>query len=54
MTGMVTASMMPSIHRQRVTANLEERGHGLDAGAATQQRRRLSVIGDWQAFRNES
>lgn len=44
----------PIGHRQRVTANLQQRDHGLDAGAATQQRRRLSVIGDWQAFRNKS
>ena len=29
----------PVQHRQRVTGYLEQRGHGLDAGAATQQRR---------------
>ena len=31
----------PVEHRQRVIDNLEQRGHGLDAGAAAQQRRRL-------------
>lgn len=38
----------PVEHRERVTARLEERGRGQDAGAATQQRRRLAAIGDWQ------
>lgn len=37
--------------RERVKDQLEERGRGLDAAAARQQRRRLSVIGDWRAFR---
>jgi transcriptional regulator len=41
----------PVEHRERVVANLEERGHGLDAGAAAQQRRRLDAIGDWRASR---
>ena len=36
----------PVEHRQRVIGRLERRGHGLDAGAATQQRRRLAAIGD--------
>jgi transcriptional regulator len=38
----------PVEHRQRVIGHLEHRGHGLDAGAATQQRRRLAAIGDWR------
>lgn len=38
----------PVEHRQRVVGNLEERDRGLDAGAAVQQRRRLSAIGDWR------
>lgn len=42
----------PVEHRQRVIGNLEERNHGLDGGAATQQRRRLAAIGDWKTFRN--
>ena len=41
----------PIEHRQRVTGNLEQRGHGLDNGAAAQQRRRLAAIGDWNTFR---
>lgn len=41
----------PVDHRQRVIGHLEERNHGLDAGAAAQQRRRLGVIGDWRARR---
>jgi transcriptional regulator len=44
----------PVEHRQRVTTNLQERGHGLDAGAASQQRRRLAAIGDWNEFRSRS
>lgn len=44
----------PVEHRRRVIGNLEERAHGLDAGAATQQRRRLTVIGDWKVFRGRS
>ena len=42
----------PVEHRERVITELEQRGHGLDAGAATQQRRRLAAIGDWQARRD--
>jgi transcriptional regulator len=38
----------PVQHRERVINRLEERGHGLDTGAAVQQRRRLAAIGDWQ------
>jgi transcriptional regulator len=44
----------PVEHRQRVIGNLEERGRGLDAGAAAQQRRRLAAIGDWTTFRSRS
>jgi transcriptional regulator len=42
----------PVEHRERVIGRLEERGHGLDAAAAAQQRRRLAAIGDWQTYRN--
>jgi transcriptional regulator len=38
----------PVEHRERVTDHLEQRDHGLDSGAALQQRRRLDAIGDWQ------
>ncbi len=38
----------PVDHRQRVIGYLEERAHGLDSGAAVQQRRRLAAIGDWR------
>ena len=38
----------PVEHRERVINNLQERGHGLDAGAAAQQQRRLAAIGDWR------
>ncbi len=41
----------PIDHRQRVSTDLDERGHGLDGRAATQQRRRLTAIGDWQTYR---
>jgi transcriptional regulator len=41
----------PIDHRERVIGYLEERAHGLDAGAATQQGRRLAAIGDWQSRR---
>ena len=44
----------PVEHRQRVIGNLEQRGRGFDAGAATQQRRRLAVMGDWRTRRNQS
>ena len=42
----------PVDHRERVIGNLEQRGHGLDAGVAKQQRRRLAAIGEWQTRRN--
>jgi transcriptional regulator len=43
----------PIEHRQRVIGYLEERQYGLDAGAATQQRRRLDQIGDWKSYRKQ-
>lgn len=43
----------PVEHRERVADRLEQRGHGLDAGAAAQQRRRLEAIGGWRADRDE-
>jgi transcriptional regulator len=39
----------PVDHRARVAERLDERGHALDRGAATQQRRRLDRIGDWKS-----
>ncbi len=39
----------PVEHRLGVIERLEERDHGLDAGAAKQQRRRLAEIGDWHS-----
>ena len=44
----------PVEHRERVIENLERRGDGLDLGAASQQRRRLDAVGDWQTRRNRS
>jgi transcriptional regulator len=44
----------PVDHRQRVIGHLEHRDHGLDARAATQQRRRLTAIGDWRTHRKRS
>lgn len=41
----------PAAHREHVSDNLDQRGHGLDSAAAAQQRRRLSTIGDWKAQR---
>lgn len=41
----------PAEHRKRVTGHLEERGRGLDASTARQQRRRLDAIGNWKANR---
>ena len=38
----------PVEHREHVIGQLTQRDHGLDHGAATQQRRRLAAIGDWQ------
>jgi transcriptional regulator len=43
----------PGEHRERVISRLEQRGRGLDAGAARQQRRRLAAIGDWAARRGQ-
>ena len=37
----------PPEHRERVTANLLDRGVGRDGAAADQQRRRLDRIGSW-------
>lgn len=39
----------PVDHRNRVAGRLELRGHGLDAAAAEQQRRRVEAIGEWRA-----
>jgi transcriptional regulator len=44
----------PVEHRERVIGRLERRDHGLDAGAATQQRRRLEAVGDWQTRRQRN
>lgn len=41
----------PIEHRERVITRLQERGDGLDSGAAEQQRRRLDTIGDWHTYR---
>lgn len=38
----------PVEHRERVSALLDQRGHGLDARAAVQQRRRVAAIGQWR------
>jgi transcriptional regulator len=40
-------------HRERVTDHLEQRGAGLDAQAAGQQRRRLAETGDRQRRRDQ-
>jgi transcriptional regulator len=44
----------PIEHRERVIDQLEDRGHGLDATAAGQQRRRLAAIGEWHPSRTTS
>ena len=44
----------PVEHRERVIGRLEQRAHGLDVGAAAQQRRRLDTIGDWQTQRDRA
>src|SRR3954470_5813669 len=44
----------PVEHRERVIGHLRERARGLDAVAATQQRRRLDAIGDWKSYRNQT
>jgi transcriptional regulator len=41
----------PVEHRERVSAELEDRGHGLDRAAARQQRRRLAATGEWETRR---
>lgn len=38
----------PVAHRERVSGLLDQRGHGLDARAAVQQRRRTAAIGEWR------
>jgi transcriptional regulator len=43
----------PVEHRERVIDHLEERGHGLDAAAARQQRRRLAAVGAWRTMQPE-
>jgi transcriptional regulator len=43
----------PVEHRERVSAALDERGHGLDPAAARQQRRRLAEIGEWRDDRRD-
>lgn len=44
----------PVEHRERVAGRLEQRGRGLDNTTAQQQRRRLSVVGDWKANRRRN
>jgi transcriptional regulator len=44
----------PVDHRERVIDRLEQRSHGFDTGAAAQQRRRLTAIGDWQTYRHRA
>jgi transcriptional regulator len=44
----------PVEHRERVSAQLEERSHGLDRAAASQQRRRLGALGEWRTGRERS
>ena len=41
-------------HRQSVIGHLEQRGRGLDVGAAAQQHRRLTAIGGWKTRRERS
>ena len=43
----------PIDHRERVIGLLGQRDHGLDGGAAVQQRRRLDAIGDWRTSREK-
>ena len=42
----------PVEHRLSVVDHLDERVVGFDKGAAIQQRRRLTLIGDWKTFRS--
>jgi transcriptional regulator len=44
----------PVEHRESIIERLGERGRGLDAGAAAQQRRRLDTVGDWEARRDRT
>jgi len=44
----------PVENRERVIERLTARDHGLDTGAAAQQRRRLDAIGDWQTHRGNT
>ena len=44
----------PAEHRERVIAHLQERDHLLDAGAAAQQRRRLTDIRTWRNDRDRA
>ncbi|WP_427384966.1 FMN-binding negative transcriptional regulator [Janibacter sp. G56] len=44
----------PVDHRERVSDRLDERGRGLDAGAAMQQRRRVDAIGEWKTHRGRA
>ena len=43
----------PVDHRERVIGLLGQRAHGLDSGAALQQRRRLDAVGDWRTRREK-
>jgi transcriptional regulator len=42
----------PVEHRESAIGHLEQRGRGLDAAAAAQQRRRLAAIGNWHTRRD--
>lgn len=44
----------PVEHRQRAGGHHEQRGHGLDAQAANQQRRRLAAVVDRHTHRSQS
>lgn len=41
-------------HRESIIDDLDQRGRGLDSGAAAQQRRRLADHGDWKSRRSSS
>ena len=43
----------PVEHRERVVGRLEQRDRNLDAGAAAQQRRRLTAAGAWRSRWNQ-
>lgn len=38
----------PVEYRERIIDQLQQRGRGVDRGAAAQQRRRLDTVGEWQ------